>query len=505
MSDDFNKKLFFAIAAAGTVVYTLLRLRGYADSCLWFDEVFTVHAAGMPWGSMFPFVAKDIVHPPLSYILLKLWMMVEPSDISWLRLFPLVIAVLTLLPLTVVMKEMKLGPAAAVTVFLFLAFNGTLIKYAQEVRMYSLLFCLSAFSGWAFLKFFKMGKGFVALVIVNALMVYTHYFGWFIVIGEVLAIAIWQRIKVRRALVMLAINAALFLPWGLYVYSKVEGMEAMRQNIGWAEAPGLSALVGFFFDLTEPVYFQLSSSEPSSIWPFSVPVLVACIGLLASLGFDWKNKSDEERNTALRLGLLFGFPIVCAFVLSVTSPLSIWGTRHLLVSAATLSLLMGFALNSLRIPALRAGLAGLLVVLFMGALAADQMRPERRYVWCGWNSFAQGMQTGGGKVYLFEDLAAYQFWFSKEDPELDVYLVEDAEGVSEDKAYFIPRGFDEIKKVSESEMTGDEFFVAFSAAAFDDTVPPLKALRARGYRFYDRQMFDGGEMKAFLVRAKLEP
>lgn len=504
MQETFNKRIFFAATAVGTLVYVALRLRGYADSCLWFDEIFSVHAAGMPWGSMLPFVAMDIVHPPLSYILLKFWMLVEPSDIRWLRLFPLFISVLTLLPIAVLMHKMKLGPAAVLTVLLFLAFNGTLIKYAQEVRMYSLLFCLSAFSAWAFLRFLKMGKGFVALIIVNALMVYTHYFGWFIVLGEVLAVAIWQRIKLRRTLLMLGIDIALFLPWGLYVYSKVEGMDSMRQSIGWQEAPGFSALVGFFFDLTEPVYFQASSAEAATYWPFSVPVLIACVGLVASLAYDWKNKSQEDRNTALRLTLMFGFPIVCAFVLSVASPLSIWGTRHLLVSAATLSMLMGFALNSLRAPLLRGGVATLLVLLFVGALVADHMRPERRYLWCGWNSFAKGMDKTGGKVYLFEDLAAYQFWFSKEDPSLQVYLVEDAEDMREDKAYFLPRGFEEVRKVSESEITGDEFFLAYAAESFDDTKAPLKKLRARGYRFSEPQIFDTGRQRSFLVRVRRE-
>ena len=40
---------------------------------------------------------------------------------------------------------------------LLLAVNGYLIKYAQEVRMYSLLFFLSLCSLWLFFRFFNRG------------------------------------------------------------------------------------------------------------------------------------------------------------------------------------------------------------------------------------------------------------------------------------------------------------------------------------------------------------
>ena len=505
---EFLKTRAWLVAALSVgVVYVLLRVRGLTASCLWFDEVFSVHAAGMDWNQMFSFVAKDIVHPPLSYVLLKLWVSIGGTEVGWLRAFPLVISVVALIPFTLLVKEMKLGYAAALTAFLFLAFNGSLIKYAQEVRMYALLFCLSAFTGWAFFRFFKMGKGFAVLVIVNALLIYTHYFGWFYVVGELVVIAVWQRIKLRRMLLMLGIEIAVFLPWVLFVHSQTEGMSSLvKQNLGWAEAPGYSAIIGFFFDLTEPVYFQASSSDVSTYWPFSVPVLVVCVCLLASLGSQWKGKSADEKSTVLRLALLFLFPVVSALIISIASPISVWGTRHLIVAVGPLTLLLGISINSLQTRMLRTSVAALTVFLFIGSLAADLMRPERQFVWCAWQGFAKSMSAEGPtSVYLYEDLAAYQFWFAKQNPSLDVFLVEDAEAMSEDKAYFLPRGFDDVRKVSEKDISGDEFFVAYSASNFDDTKAPLNRLRQMGYRFYEPQMFDAGNMKSFLVRVKREP
>src|SRR5205085_8374391 len=95
----------------------------------------------------------------------------------------------------------------------FFAVNGSLIKYSQEVRMYSLLLCLSLFSIWLFVRYFYKSKSFIPLVIVNILMVYSHYFGWFVISAEILAILLWQREKFKKTLVGFAVTAAAFAPW----------------------------------------------------------------------------------------------------------------------------------------------------------------------------------------------------------------------------------------------------------------------------------------------------
>ena len=52
-------------------LYAVLRLWHLTDSCLWFDEIFSVHAARHDWLGMIGFVAADLIHPPLFYLLLK--------------------------------------------------------------------------------------------------------------------------------------------------------------------------------------------------------------------------------------------------------------------------------------------------------------------------------------------------------------------------------------------------------------------------------------------------
>ena len=51
--------------AAISVGYVLVRFWGTTTSCLWFDEIFGIHASEHSWGDMLWFVALDLIHPPL--------------------------------------------------------------------------------------------------------------------------------------------------------------------------------------------------------------------------------------------------------------------------------------------------------------------------------------------------------------------------------------------------------------------------------------------------------
>src|SRR5215213_10123158 len=184
----FRSTLILAI----TLIYFILRLRNLG-SCLWFDEIFSVHAAEHAWSSIFTFIAADLIHPPLFYLILKLWISVGGENLLWLRLLPVLFSVLAVVPFLFLCRELKLSFFAKTVALFLISINGSLIKYSQEVRMYSLLLSLSLTSLWLFTRYFNRGKGIVPLAIVNLFLVYTHYFGWFVLGAEVLSILILQR------------------------------------------------------------------------------------------------------------------------------------------------------------------------------------------------------------------------------------------------------------------------------------------------------------------------
>ena len=227
-------------------VYAAIRLWGMTAACLWFDEIFSVHAAEHSWNSILAFISLDLIHPPLFYVLLKLWIGIGGDGLFWVRLFPVAFSVLAVFPFIAFCRELKLSFWTQIFALLLFATNGTLIKYSQEVRMYSLLLCLSLFSMWLFAKYFARGKSIIPLVIVNILLVYTHYFGWLVITAEISSIMLFQRIKWRPILIMFGVTLVSFLPWSVAVLQAAKSSVGLSQNIGWIDRPA-----GYFaFDPT---------------------------------------------------------------------------------------------------------------------------------------------------------------------------------------------------------------------------------------------------------------
>ncbi len=153
-----SEKLWQIILFAICIVYILLRLQHLTDLCLWFDEIFSIHAAEHDWQNLFRFVVQDLIHPPLFYVLLKIWILTVGESLFQLRFFPVLFSIISLIPFYLLCRQLKLNYLAIALAFSFFAANGSLIKYAQEVRMYSVLLCLSLFSLWLFLRFLNLAK-----------------------------------------------------------------------------------------------------------------------------------------------------------------------------------------------------------------------------------------------------------------------------------------------------------------------------------------------------------
>lgn len=146
------------------------------------------------------------------------------------------------------------------------------------------------------------------------------------------------------------------------------------------------------------------------------------------------------------------------------------------------------------------------------------IRPVQQFTWCTWEGLIEGdgssshrfseMQPTGAQpvarppIYVFEDLVAYHIWFAGtqtgRQPH-DVTVIKGVPGLYEDLAFFLPRRFDEIKVGDASQITGDYIWVAFRAARWDESRPPLNLLKSLGYErtFYASASAQGE--KSFLV------
>ncbi|PYT00959.1 MAG: hypothetical protein DMF63_04650 [Acidobacteria bacterium] len=473
-----NSTIMFAVLA---ILYVAVRVWHLDAACLWFDEIFSVHAAEHDWNSLFWFVAQDLIHPPLFYAVLKVWIGIGGESVFWLRLLSVLFSTLAIVPFLYLCKELKLSNAVALLALVMLAVNGSLIKYTQTVRMYTMLMFLSLVSLWLFARYFNRGKSFAWLLIVNLFLVYTHYFGWLVVGAEIVALLAFQLIKWRRMLTMVGVLVVAFVPWMIAVLKAAEAGSDVGQNISWMTRPGPREMLTFVFDLTEPFYFQASNVEPASIYWVSIPIVL--ILFIAITFFFVSPKREDDKQVVGLLALFAIVPAAAAFVASWILPHSVWGTRHLIVIYAPAAILLAYFVTRIPVAFVRTGAVTLLLLFCASAFVLQAMRPSPRYVWCAWNDVAGEIRKREPlNVYSFENLVAYHLWFALRDSDqFKVSVVKGVDVRTDDESYFLPRGFDKVRTVPLEDIKDEKLWVAFRTSVDGEDAPIISSFEKLGY------------------------
>lgn len=506
MEEAGTNRVWWALSAVAVVLFVWLRFSGLFDQCLWFDEIYSAHAASMPLTEMFPFIARDLVHPPLFYLFLNAWTSIFGDSATSLRAFPFTISLLSIIPAYLLMKQLKVGSMGIAAGLLFFAVNGILIKYSQEVRMYCLVVLLSLTSTFLFQRFFKMGKGVIALTIVNGLLLMTHYFGFVLILSQILAIAGWQRIKVRTVLISGGLTGLALSGWLIYALSFRGEGGGLQENIGWIPAPGVFTLMNTLFDFIEPVYFDMSTADLPTNPLFSIPMLLlVLITLVVALSNGGKNQFVNGEGLFPQLGILV-IGIALVLVISLAAPYSVWGTRHLLVLFGPFLAVVTLSLSWPSLGTLRAVPAVVLLTIIILSVSFSFIQPrENRYIWCGWEKFSLFLEERpkiDDRIYFVDDLAAYHFWyFSRTSGNREILLLRNEEMKAIDEAFFLPRGFDGIRKI-DSVSKKTPFLIAFTAESWDEESQPLKQLVSSGCAPIVLEIYEASSLKAFLVRCE---
>ena len=178
--------LFF-ITLAGTIfrLIGINKLQG-----LWNDEYISWAIASTSFSDGFVSAVKSQCHMPLYYIYLKTFMAwFGQSDLA-LRLSSFVLGVLGIIAMYFVgrTRDKKTGLTAATIT----AISSFAIYYSQEVRLYSLLFLVSAISLLYFIKLVKERSvtNLLGLIIFDFLIIFTHTIGFVFVFFQLIALTV---------------------------------------------------------------------------------------------------------------------------------------------------------------------------------------------------------------------------------------------------------------------------------------------------------------------------
>jgi hypothetical protein len=489
--DPYNPRLtrphaiaFFLILA----VYITTRLWDLTFFGLFSDEIFSVWLAGNSWREMMALVVEDVVHPPLFYLLLKLWVIAGGNSLLWMKLFPVIISVAAIIPLYLLCRELRLNAATINFTLALMAVNEYLITYSQELRMYSLEMMLTLTSMWLFASFFNSERAALklqaALLATNLLLVYTHYYGWLIVSIEFLFLLLWNRQKLLSFSVAVAALIICFSPWAYAVSQAAITKGGLAGNLGWNRPPDFEHFNTYFAMLAGGLeerwkYFGANLERMVSAFPklallFSLPALLW--GWRAVTGSRGKSQSI----TFWWLAMLSFLPAVISYWASHALPQSIWAVRYLIISAPTFMMLLAIACMRLDYDWLRKGMA--LLLFGWSALSGFAQMSHRDMV--AYEPIVhrlielQSEQPAGAKIYTdnYNMASTFNFYLEKaNDKTLQAAWVNDY-----------------------AEAEADRFWVAFMSYARETQEEIEGLFKNRGY-----DVSEGLKVEAFTYEVVL--
>jgi len=165
----------------------------HRDICL--DEPYTIFNAQKSIGEIIKISSSSEPTPPLFMLLIHFWIKLFGIGPFSVRFLPLVFNAFTVLFIYFAGKRFFSFWTGLVASGLFL-FSNLHFFYGLEARTYSLVSLETAASLYFFLRYaenLKDRKALAGLIISNLLLVYSHYFGWFVILSQVISSFFYTR------------------------------------------------------------------------------------------------------------------------------------------------------------------------------------------------------------------------------------------------------------------------------------------------------------------------
>jgi mannosyltransferase len=249
IADERIPKYGLALLAI-VLIGLFLRVYQLGTQSIWFDEAYSIWISKLAVPQMVQATAANTM-PPLYWFLLHYWIMVFGTSESAVRLLSALFGVLAI-PMIYVVGRQLFNKEVGLVGALILALSSFNIWYSQETRMYSLMVLLALVSMYFFWRFLQQSNlvSSVGYVLSTTLLVYTHYFGWFVVIAQNIYIVTFlvlskqRTYKLRHWIGLQAIVLALFAPW-MVVLSR-QSIPGVLSYISWIPQPTAATLISAY-------------------------------------------------------------------------------------------------------------------------------------------------------------------------------------------------------------------------------------------------------------------
>jgi hypothetical protein len=192
-------------------------------------------------------VAGDLAHPPLFYVLLKLWSYVVDGSVSSLRVFTFAVSTASIAPLIALGRELRFQTREIALALFLMSMSNYLVIYSYILRGYCLLLFFSICSLFVFVRGlrsnFSCNRDILIIVSVNVLFVYVHYFAWLVVAAQYVWVLFTSPRSLRRFTMATVIVVLCFIPWiVVVVYVSTRVTLTIWDHFGVLGGPGLHSV-----------------------------------------------------------------------------------------------------------------------------------------------------------------------------------------------------------------------------------------------------------------------
>ncbi|HEX8974490.1 MAG TPA: glycosyltransferase family 39 protein [Patescibacteria group bacterium] len=362
-----------------------IRFTGLVRRDFWYDEAFTGVAVKESFSNMLNMIIND-VHPPLYYLVLKIFAYFFNYSVFGIRLFSAIFGVLAVWAIYLVAKEM-FGRKAALWASFVTTVSPFAIQYSQEARMYSMLVFLILMATYFFMRALRTGerKFFLLWGLFMGLSMMTHYMGIIFSVTYFAAYLIWAYFenrhhyegkKIKQKIgylwqnilpnknVFLGYVTALvvFAPWIQNFKHHLE----IKGNLTWVKPASLGDIITtmqMFLFGTPLGEMSSGMPQPNEIGYFSqdgIKHMIAHISIrmvlavLLGITLIWLWRKVEKKKLLMLIIFSGGFMFV-VYMLSLLStpqdPNEYFVARYLLPGAYFFFIYIGVVLANVKLPA----------------------------------------------------------------------------------------------------------------------------------------------------------
>lgn len=388
---------FLAVLALVSLVARSIFL---LKSDVWHDEGYTTMIIKQPLGEIIARTVND-VHPPFYYLILNIWQSIFGPSLISLRGFSVVAGILTVLILYLLVRRL-FSEKAAKLAGLFAALGPFLVRYSDEMRMYSLAALLATASTYALVaaldkKTKRQWLWWVGYGLAVAAGIYTQYFFIFLVpVHGIYALYIhrWkitQLLKNKGWWLGNLLAGGLFLPWLPVMLAQ---MSRVQEGF-WIPAMDISSIPKTFS------MFMTYNHECLTVFGLSLPILAIILSWIFL---------KKQRTSVMLLASWLVAPFIFVTILSINRPVYI--DRYFTYSAPAFYALLAIAIVSIKakLAWLKPTLIAAVCLLFIygisnfGATANHQMGSAASVVN---QNYRQGDEIISAELYTYFDFSYY--------------------------------------------------------------------------------------------------